>query len=92
MTELLSPFKESLSHFRKSCEGATGGSSTLGIGADLGAEIGLDAVGPLVRTVEIELAELRVEVEGVIIGRTAPIGVADVFPVVPTVVHALPLV
>jgi hypothetical protein len=91
LTELLSPFNESLSHFRKSCEGGTGVSSTLGIEADLGAEISLDAVGPLVRTVD-KLAELGVEVEGVIIGRTAPVGVADIFPVAPTVVHAPPLV
>lgn len=90
MTELLSPFKESLSHFKKSCEGAAGGSSILGVGVGLGAEIGLDAVGPFVRAADIDTDVVRVEVEGVINGRTRPNGAVVVFPVAPTVIHAPP--
>jgi hypothetical protein len=86
LTELLSPFKESLSHFKKSCEGAAGGSSAL---SGLLAEIGLAAAGPFVQTADRPEA-LRVEVEEDIEGRTAPNGAADVFPVAPTVVHAPP--
>jgi len=89
LTELLSPFKESLSHFKKSCEGAAGGSSALSDAVGLLAEIGLAAVGPFVQTADRPEA-LRVEVEEVIEGRTAPNGAADVFPVAPTVVHAPP--
>ena len=57
----------------------------------MSAVIGLDAAGPFIRAADIELEALRVEVEGVIEGRTIPNGTVDVFPVAPTVVHAPPV-
>ena len=90
MTELLSPFKDSLSHFKNSCEGAAGGSSTLSNDTGLEAAIDLAAAGPLGRTEDNEPEVPRDEIEGVKEGRTSPSGAADAFPVAPTVVHALP--
>jgi len=87
LTVLLSPFKESPSHFKNSCEGTGGGSSILG--ASLGAA-GRDPAGPLVQTEEGDPAALRVEVEGVIAARTVDGIEADAFPVAPTVVQAPP--
>jgi hypothetical protein len=90
LTELLSPFKESLSHFRKSCEGVAGSSSALDVRVVLGDEVGLDAAGPLVRTTDNDPEEIGADGEGAIERRTAPDDAADVFPVAPTVVHAPP--
>lgn len=94
LTAVLKPLSESLSHFMKSDEGATGASSTLNAA---GSGAGFAGTGADARTVDAPFAGLGVleaiadaDEEGVIVGRTAAAATAPVLPLAPTVVHAPP--
>jgi len=91
LTALFSPLRESLSHFRKSCEGV--GSSCLGV--DIAGLVVTPMVvarvapEPLTRTDDEDPWILDVGVTVVATGRVGGIAAADGLPLGPTVVHAL---
>jgi hypothetical protein len=92
LAELFNPFNESLNHFTNSWDGATGRSSArwvIGAGlVTISAATGRDAAEPL--TLFVELVTTDAEEDGVMFGRDVDAVTAEVFPLEPTVVHALP--
>lgn len=99
-TVLLSPLRDSLSHFKKSCEGGTGDSSAFGAvpfgGADGRGETTLDGATRVVTEdadatdVEEVLGITLFETELVTTGRGDVATTAEVLPPAATVVQAPP--
>jgi hypothetical protein len=87
LTALLSPLRESLSHLRKSIDGATTSSGC----DDTGAGLAAPGVPETARTALpfTRGAEPGAGVEGEMAGRGTATAVAEVFPFAPTTVQAL---